>query len=269
MKINKHTFSILLLLLGCSAYGQNNPGFLGKKIALGYNAQFSFINSVVGKEDDMSILQFLTNHDAYMEYSTSKFNSLEFHLSYQKVPVGSYLIMSNIGQINDEFIMNGKKIHAWGEKTGYSYFRYLSYGLKYNFYSRNKSISAPVGFCYYLRFDMHTIKPIRNTYDYDLYAGTEQENNFVNKNINRNIDNSSSFNFSLGAGADTKLMLNRSTFIRFNGEFNLSTVGITQSVGDNFFTQENTVERDLKLTGQSTNRFRNMFLFGLGVGYLL
>lgn len=223
----------------------------------------------MGGENGMPLAGFLTNHDLYFEFSTSKFKSVATHLSFQKVPVAAFRIMAANDQINDDFVMDGQEIHAWGEKNGFSDFRYVSLGVRFNYYQESKSISAPVSFCYYARIDLHSAKAINNNYVYDLYAGNSYQNDYVNSNIDRSTDNTSSINFSAGFGGESKLMINRTTFIRLNGEFNLSTVGITQMVKDNFFTEENTVKKDLKDTGQSLNRFRNMFLLGAGIGMLL
>ncbi len=268
----KYIFSIALLLNFYASFGQGNPGFLGKKIAIGYSKQYSFFNGfyIFDAPKNSSLMGVLTNNDFYLEYATSKYKSISAHLSYQKVPLNSTGLLDAEKQMTSSYVYSGVKEITY-IKSGYSDFQYLSTGIKMNFYTPNKTIASPVGFCYYVRMDMNFIKAMSNTYDYETtyFSLSEAEKTAAQKQINRTTDGASSMNLSLGIGGEAKLLLSSSVFLRINSECNLSTVGITQLAQQDVKTHVYDIKEDLRVTGQGLNRFRNLFLFGMGVGILL
>ncbi len=263
-KFIKLLFLIIVLTFANKLRAQNNPGFLGKKFALGYSLQlcpartFYFDSPRYGKN--------MTNHDFILEYATSKFRSLAFCMSYQKIPVlpaEGYSLTTK-----ETFSSNGQLYTAdYGFGEDPADFRALSFGLRYNFYRKDKTISAPIGYCRYLRLDVFKNKAITN-YDYNVQ--NKSELTLAQQIIASNppFEEAKTTNYSIGYGVESKIAISQYMFIRVNGEFNLSTalfVPYPESIGNDYPT----IKDNLTHKSATMNRFRNMFLFGFGIGALL
>jgi len=266
MENNKKKLLSVLILIAFAqlVQGQNNPGFLGKKIAIGYSMQLC--PAQILHFDEPYFRRNITNHDFILEYATSKFRSITACMSYQKVPV--YNVYSSRNEMSQTYNLDGKNFTAiYGLEKGSANFRALSFGFRYNYYSKNKTISSPIGYCRYIRFDVFKNKAISN-YEYRLKNGSELTLKQQNLAKNPEIENSKSTNFSIGYGVESKIAISRSCFFRVNGEFNLSTAWLAPYPKSNGNSAP-TISENLIYRGASMNRLRNMFLFGIGIGAIL
>lgn len=278
-RIIKYVIFCGVLLFVNSGFGQGNPGFIGKKIAIGYSSQYSLVRSeqLFDPNPNVSTARVLTNNDFYVEYSIGKYKSVAAHLTYQKVPfvINSYSYdEANIGQ---EFTLNGSTYMAKFVKTGgYAEFSMVGLGLKYTLFSSKKTIASPIGIGHYFRFDIFSNKALNNNFKYTTgysYSGdlTEKQKEYAQNNLNRKVSGSRVLNASIGYGIESKFPVTRSIYFRLNGEFNFS-LNILKQLNDNstYSSEEySTVSEDMDKVSRSVNDYRNMFLLGMGVGLLL
>ncbi len=281
---NKIKISILIFILTgviYSGFGQGNPGFLGKKIAVGYSGQYCLLKTgdIIEPPKNASLAQILLNNDIYFEYSISKYRSLAAHITYQKVPVisdGGSRYGSEV-LIGQNMTISGKQtLVFFNRRAGIADFRLFGLGVRYTMYSYNKTIASPIGLGHYLRLDIFSNKAENNNYAYNIandYPSnlTDAQEEYAVKNIKKDYKDSKAMNLSIGYGIESKFPVTQSVYFRLNGEFNFS-FNIFKMVSENSnYTSEdyNTVSEDLKKSSGSLNNFRNMFLIGMGVGVLL
>lgn len=264
-KFNK--VSVLLIFLGIAnlSSGQGNPGFLGKKIAVGYNAQFSVIQPAI----DFNINSII-NHDFYVEMANSKYSSLSAHATFGKAVVSK----TKAENIFQEIMISGQDYNVdFKVDGGSAKMTMFGVGAKYSVYSPNKTISSPVGLSQYVRLDAFFTKPLENnlTYEVGYYSSSlsESQRKYAEKNIDKSFDPKSSMSFSIGYGVETKLIVTRSVFVRLNGEFNLSSRLLAGSSSYSSSDYNLSVSDDLNETAKNITKYRNMILVGIGIGALL
>ena len=276
--MKKRRLTGISIAMLCMAAGvcraQNNPGFLGKKIAIGYSSQFSVYSMfhILGKEKTgtYSTYKFLTNNDFYLEYAFSQLQSISASISYQKAPLISAYFVEDDRQIHEAIPYNGYEYDTYYIKTGgFSEVRYLGIGIKYNIFMKTNTVAAPIGFCYYFRFDVNSNKVLNNKYVYDTDDQDPAFKAFALSRIDRKPEGIKTRNMSVGFGAESRMPLSRSFYIRINGECNVSTVGITQAIREDLVYGSYSVNDDLRIRSEALNRLRNLFLCGIGVGVLL
>ena len=270
------TFAVLLLAFNFTK-GQGNPGFLGKKIAVGYSAQYCLLKSDEIFYADKNLAQILMNHDVYVEYALKKYVSLAAHMSYQKVPIEEY--GSYYGnEIAANYTYQGKDFQALYYKDGgISDFATSSVGLKISAFSRNTTISSPIGVSSFFRADIYQTRALNNNFKYYLSNEDElsvgQENiadpNIKGNKFDRTPDKTAHRSLSIGFGLESKILLTSSVFLRFNGDFNISTSLLGGGSDYSYDIVYDTVDEDLKNDARRVTSFRNMFLLGMGVGVLL
>ncbi|MFM9945800.1 MAG: hypothetical protein ACKVQB_11280 [Bacteroidia bacterium] len=276
------------------SFGQGNPGFLGKKLAVGYNTQYCLFKTMelytLSQEDydhddtyqkpDLSKRQLLTNNDFYLEYATKKFQSISIHYSNQKIPVSyTYYKMKYTSEhLDDIYDYNGitYKLRIY-KNGGYANYSWMSYGLKYSFFKELETISSPVGFSYYIRTDVNRVKLIENNFVYKVIetnpswlSSTEVDKieNAIKDKYTPDVSN----NLSFGFGAETKLPITATLFFRLSAECNFSTAFFKINSYNNFDMYDNkqfTVDQDLDYIGLGVNRHRNLVLIGMGFGAIL
>ncbi len=267
----------VLLLAFNFTQGQGNPGFLGKKIAAGYSSQYCLLKSDEILYSESNLYQVLTNHDVYVEYAIKKYVSLAAHASYQKVPIEDYVSYYS-EDIAANYTYGGKDFQALYYKDGgISDFATSSVGLKISAFMRNTTISSPIGVSSFFRADVYSTRALNNNFKY--YLSNEEDLNTYQENIadpnvkgnqfNRTPGKTAHRSLSLGFGLESKILLTRSVFLRFNGDFNVSTSLLGGGSNNSYGEIYNTVDEDLKDEARRVTSFRNMFLMGMGVGVLL
>ncbi len=276
--------SILLCFMNMG-YCQNNPGFIGKKIAVEYNMQYCIINSLqflpgkdeykVGSKDEVSRRRLMTNNDFYLECATSKYYSISCHIAYQKVPMSkSYAPEQWTEVLAQEFTLDGQTFMAEYEKIGgVSDYSMLNIGLRYGFFASNKTVAAPIGLRYYFGLDMNINKALENNFIYELrdnWSLTPGQKALAESGYKTtDLEETKSTNFSICFGGETKLLLTSNVFFKLSGEMNFSTVGF-KLIKDDFSSGFNTsINEDLKKYGYVVNRYRNFILIGMGIGVLI
>lgn len=263
MANKKSVLLTLSYILGgiLTSSAQTNIGFLGKKIALGYSPQVSFVNFAKGFD--------ILTHSFNAEFSTQRYQSLSISLGYKKtrVPIGTYESQNEF--FLQEYSLNGQNYNVDFQKMGgTSDFRTLMIGMKVNFYYQGRTFAAPNGFCQYLKADIIKVKPTKNNYTYELlnpsnFSAAQIENAKIPE-----IKNADVTILNIGFGLSSKKMLSRTVFISANIETNINTLTFLYLMDeDNSFS--NDINEDLKFTGRSINRFKHLFAFGIGVGVLL
>ncbi len=281
-------FLLVSTFISNGVIGQGNPGFMGKKIAFGYNSQFCLLKTLQiyratdtyfqTPNDKVSMRNILTNHDWYLEYATSKYRSLSAHLSYQKIPLTrNYFHSEWSDRIAQQYTLNGQDYLVNITKIGgVANCRMINLGLKYSFFLKDKTVSSPLGASYYMRMDLNINKITSNKFIYEIDQYwqnplTQEQLDYASKNLVPNIEDTDSKNLSIGFGAENKVSLTKSVYFRVNAEMNLSTVGfrdISEAFSSNY-TDRISINEDLKNYGFGANRFRNIFLVGFGLGVLL
>ena len=118
-------------------------------------------------------------------------------------------------------------------------------------------------------------KAVNNNYTYVISEESgsltfEQEayaNKFAKETLPKDTKATS---ISFGYGVESKFVLSKSVFLRLNGEFNVSSAFLGVSSEDTYGYQEyKTIDEDLKDKSKTLTMFRNILLFGFGVGVLL
>ena len=273
-KLIKISICFCLLIQFKFGFAQGNPGFLGKKIAIGYSSQFCLLRSdnIISPPENASLGQILTNHDFNVEYATNKYKSIAFHLGYQKVPV----VKSNDYYGNDPAIVQTINLGSGPEqvrflKEGVTDFRMLALGLKFTSYYKNKTISSPIGLGVYFRIDAYFNKALNNYYKYTCneYSLSELQKATALKKLDKSYDDTKTNGLSLGTGIESKYPITQSIYFRLNGEFNvtLNVLKVLTDTGE--YSSTVSAEEDLKNTSKSLPDFRNMFLVGMGIGMIL
>lgn len=255
---------LITLCISYTAFGQGNPGFLGKKIAIGYNKQYCLLRSdnIFGTSNNSSLAKILTNNDYYVEYSVGKYKSIAAHFLHQKVTIDHYSHpSSDIGQVID----NG--VYRFRIDNGYAEFNSMALGVRYSVFSQNKTISSPVGLSQYFRADLYVNQLIKNNF---IYFNTDGDMSALTK-LDRSIKTKQTMNISLGYGGETKYLLTQSLFIRLNAEMNISSTLFKKMNEDSYYSSSDyqTVDEDMSDLGKEVNLFRNMFLLGFGIGVIL
>lgn len=268
MKVRNFKYFIGVFFIGTFSLSlaQGNPGFLGKKIAVGYNAQFSVIQPVLDFNFNSII-----NHDFYVEMANTKYSSVSAHVTFGKALV-SQTKAENIFQdmtisgddYNIHFLVNG----------GNAKMAMFGVGAKYSVYYSNKTISSPVGLSQYVRLDAFFSRPVENNLSYEVgyynsSSLSESQIKYAEKNIDKSFEAKSSTCLSIGYGVETKLIITRSVFVRLNGEFNLSSRLLAGSTSYSSSDYNLSVSDDLNETAKDITKYRNMILVGFGVGMLL
>lgn len=255
-----HFFSLV-------AFGQGNPGFLGKKVAIGYSTQYCVSQSEEIGYRQNNLFQVLTNHEVYFEHSLNKYRSFSGHISYQKVP---YEQLNSNRYFFENYTLNGTTYRVNYEANGgISDFHSLGLGGKFNFYLRKKTVSAPVGISHYFRLDLIINNAINNNYKYRILntdALSDSQEKHALKSIDREVKDVKSYGFSAGYGIEAKILLSRSLFLRFNSELNISQALLIEN---NSLDSVTSIDQDFFETCQIINGMRNVFLIGLGAGFLL
>jgi hypothetical protein len=273
IKLSKYVLLIGFLIQVNMSQGQGNPGFIGKKIAVGYNSQFCLLRSdyIIYRPNNVSLMQTLTNHDFYAEYATGKYQSVAFHLGYQKIPIveeeNSYdkpitqTINFPTGPQEVSFV-----------KNGVSDFAMLGIGLKFTYYNKNKTIASPIGLGQYIRIDAYFNRALNNYYKYFPDYGSslsEEESAYAVKNMDKSIDDAKAKGISLGWGVESKFPITQAFYFKINGEMNFTLNALKELSDYGSYSNTITVQDDLKQISRGLPDYRNMFLIGMGFGVLL
>jgi len=255
------TLSLILICIP-NLYSQQNPGFLGKKTAFGYNLEYCLMRTLDINDGQANHLRNFTLHEFFVEHAISKFRSITATLTYQKVPLRWYKDYNT--ELIENYTLYGQSyITRFTMQGGTSNFQSISLGTKFNFYNRRKTISAPVGLAHYLRIDVFFNKALENKYRYYKYEDKLTQDQLDRAYIPAPV-NTQSKTLSVGYGIDTKISITQSLFIKLNGELNLST-----SMIPHYAENYSSINEDLRTISHSVNGVRNFLLFGIGVGGLL
>lgn len=278
-KMKKIIFYLLILVTN-TAWGQGNPGFIGKKIAIGYTNQFCFLRSreILWGGNDKNILRTLTNNEFYVERSIQKFKSIAIHLTYQKVPL-PYSTGENL--VVAQFFDRGSRefYGVFNMNSGISDYYMMGIGIRYSMFSNSKTISAPIGLSQYLRLDVFENKLIENNYLYGVtdivYTSNDylhsEDYKYAKDNFNNKYSDTRATVVSFGYGVESKYPITKSVFFRLNGEMNFSHRFFKDIKENNSYSsvEYNTLSEDLRHKSLTLNTFRNLFVLGIGVGALL
>jgi len=260
---NKKSLLLLLYILGgiFTSSAQTNIGFLGKKVALGYSPQISFVNFAKG----FDVLTYTFN----AEFSTQRYQSLSISLGYKKttVPLGTYESQNEF--FTQNYTLNGQDYEVDFQKMGgTSDFRTLMIGMKVNFFYHGRTFAAPNGFCQYLKADIIKVKPTQNNYVYEVLNQSNYSPAQIANAKTPEIKNADVTIFNVGFGLASKKMVSRSVFLSVNVEANINTLTFLYAM-DEDYSLSNDINEDLKFTGRSVNKFKHLLAFGFGVGMLL
>ena len=264
-RVIKFIISIAILLNTCTSYGQGNPGFLGKKNAIGYNTAISILQPAI----DLNFKNLIA-HDFYVEVANKKYSSYSVHTTFSKATVSQITYNSVYQRIN-----GFNEIVHFNQIGGNTKILVLGIGAKYSSFLLKKTVSAPVGLSHYIRVDAVCTRVLENNYIYEVsYYGnqlTDKEKEMALNGLNKSFEKINHLSLSLGYGIESKTMINNSVFVRFNYEMNISSrfFGLTrvaQLYPDNNTT---TVSGVLNETAKDVTKYKNLFLFGVGIGKLL
>ncbi len=264
----------LLCLAATHTFGQGNPGFIGKKISIGYSKPYCLMKSLYLLDPgENTILKALTNNEFFAEYATSKYRSVSLVVTTQKLAVENKESLSG-QEIGQQMVISGKMQEVRFSKVGgYGEFAMFGVGLKYNFYQPLKTIASPIGLAHYLRMDLYSNRSLKNHYTYSAeYDGylNDYELAYAEKNIKTKALGNSVKSFSMGYGVESKFPVTRMVYLRLNGEFNVNFSSLKDVFGtDSYDDTAITVNEDLDKESLRLTAFRNLFQIGMGVGVLL
>jgi hypothetical protein len=253
----------LLAIHSLSAIGQSYPGFLGKKVAVGYTANICPNKVEFLFDGDEDMVKAVLDHNYYIEYATGKYSSLSVNFIHQTIP---YKIYNSLDvDIHRSYTLGNQPYDVYFNlNSGRAQYRNVALGLKLNLYMPGKTISSPVGRSHYFKLAFMNTKMVED--DFEYYVSNRSEltaQQYARIVVPKGVGTSAT-NVSLGYGLESKRMLSNTLFFKSNIELNFSTAFLTRS-----FYEEVTFDEHYAILVNRATAMRNLFQFGFGLGMLV
>lgn len=263
-KTIKFLLLTLLLFPNLTAIGQSYPGFLGKKLAIGYTVNICPDKRGYLYDGDKDMFKALVDHNYYLDYATSKYSSLSVNFIHQTVP---FSINNSIDdtEIYRSYQLNGQPYDVYFTlNSGRAYFKNVALALKYNLYMRGKTIASPIGRSHYFKLAIIHTKMVEDNFEYYVnnksgLTTAEYENIIIPVGVGTKATN-----LSIGYGLESKRMLTNSVFFKSNIELNFSTAFLNTN-----YAEEQTFSEQFGVIVNSATTRRNLLQFGFGLGMLI
>lgn len=265
MQKNKYFNTILILafsLFSIEGMAQKNPGYLGKKFAVGYGLNYSYGETFNIRDSEGSKFRTALNNTLFAEFAIAKYKSLSFDYTFQNVPV----TYSTYDGIQEQDYQYGPKVLTANFSTigGVSDFRYQRFGLKMSFFNSRKTIASPIGFANYFRISYMKADLVKDEYKYKKEDNTPIPTGAVP--IHTETGDS---RVSVGWGIETKVLLNEYIFLKVNAELNVSGKLIGYYVIDLNYTTPQKIDDFHKDRSLLLNHRRDLLLVGFSLGALV
>jgi hypothetical protein len=241
-----------------------NPGFAGKKFAVGISAQYSIFNSIMLLDTIKYKYKCVMSYSAYGEAVLKKRLSLGVHFGFQKTPI--YGENGNFGLWNDgsknvdiNYPPHYYRLQIVG---GQALINSISLGLKLNFFSQRSTIAAPIGRNCYVKADFIRNKMVDNQFITEASSDLTKTQ-LSHLNIPK-FETAQSSSFSIGTGFECRTMVTNIMFVRCHMEANLSFAYF-----NNFRESTDDYQEGLNRITSLSTIYKNLLQVGAGVGFLL
>lgn len=254
----------LLIFPHLSANGQSYPGFLGKKLAVGYSANICILKRGYLYDGDKDMFKALVDHNYYLDYATSKYSSLSLNIIHQTIPLS---INNSIDgtDVKRTYQLNGQPYDVYFTlNSGRAYFKNFAMALKYNLYMRGKTIASPIGRSHYVKLALIQTKLVEDNFDYYVNNKSQLTAQQYARIVIPVGVGTKATNLSIGYGLESKRMLTNTLFFKSNIELNLSTA----LLNNNDKTVITFDEQFGRIVNSATSR-RNLVEIGFGLGMLI
>lgn len=259
-------FFILSLLIFpyLNANSQSYPGFLGKKLAVGYSANVCILKRGYLYDGDKDMFKALIDHNYYLEYATSKYSSLSVNIIHQTIPLTIYNSIDDI-DVKRTYQLNGQPYDVYFTlNSGRAYFKNFAMALKYNLYMRGKTISSPIGRSHYFKLGVIHTKLVEDNFDYYVNNKSQLTTQQYARIVIPVGVGTKATNLSLGYGLESKRMITNTLFFKSNIEVNFSTALL-----NNNDKTVITFDEQFGRIVNSATAYRNIIELGFGLGMLI